>query len=408
MKLNNSFRKKFKILFPVVSIFILTLFFQNCGQDTFQARMPSNIEQASNGQLDLASGNADDNGLAAVDDTSGNNYYVATTGNDSNPGTLAKPCKTIQCAADKANKPGDTINVRKGTYRGNVRLKYSGSPGKPITLRSYPGERAVIDQGPDLAATRKNFLRVVIQNAKGYRVPVGWITIENLDLVRGHEGVKMYNAFDVVIRNCKILNNFNQGILGSGLRVTITGNTIAFNGYMFSTPENLKSNKTHGIYMAGSNHKITNNLIHSNLGYGIQMAGHYYPELHAGPQYGDTKNWLIANNTFAFERNRSGIILWGSGSTNATIINNIFYNNATQIEKTTIQGVALLGSGGGHVINNNLFYSDHGHSAIEVAYQSKYTATKNVTANPLFVNPSKYDFRLSSGSPALKMGAGNR
>jgi hypothetical protein len=42
-------------------------------------------------------------------------YYVATTGNDANPGTEAAPFRTMQKAANMVG-PGDTVLVRAGTY----------------------------------------------------------------------------------------------------------------------------------------------------------------------------------------------------------------------------------------------------------------------------------------------------
>src|SRR5262249_20198687 len=43
-------------------------------------------------------------------------YYVATTGNDSNPGTLDQPFATLQKGVNVA-LPGDTVYIRGGTYR---------------------------------------------------------------------------------------------------------------------------------------------------------------------------------------------------------------------------------------------------------------------------------------------------
>ncbi|HLL90202.1 MAG TPA: right-handed parallel beta-helix repeat-containing protein, partial [Tepidisphaeraceae bacterium] len=56
---------------------------------------------------------------------------------------LAAPYRTVGKAAAVA-KPGDVVYIRGGTYRETVRPANSGLPGKRITFRSYPGERATI------------------------------------------------------------------------------------------------------------------------------------------------------------------------------------------------------------------------------------------------------------------------
>jgi hypothetical protein len=52
---------------------------------------------------------------AYIPPTTNNTYYVATTGNDTNPGTQSQPWRTIQHAADTA-QAGDTVIVKAGTY----------------------------------------------------------------------------------------------------------------------------------------------------------------------------------------------------------------------------------------------------------------------------------------------------
>jgi hypothetical protein len=46
------------------------------------------------------------------------NFYVATNGNNGNPGTLARPWLTLQNANSSSRAPGDCINVAPGTYSG--------------------------------------------------------------------------------------------------------------------------------------------------------------------------------------------------------------------------------------------------------------------------------------------------
>ena len=72
-------------------------------------------------------------------------YYVATNGDDSSPGTLARPWRTLQKAAN-ALLAGDTVYVRGATYRERVVPEHSGSDAThPITYAAYPGEVVTLD-----------------------------------------------------------------------------------------------------------------------------------------------------------------------------------------------------------------------------------------------------------------------
>lgn len=71
--------------------------------------------------------------------------FVDPQGSDTNDGrSLSTPVATIQHAADLA-EPGDTIYIRKGTYRETIRPKKSGTAGKPIIFTSYRKEEVVVD-----------------------------------------------------------------------------------------------------------------------------------------------------------------------------------------------------------------------------------------------------------------------
>lgn len=74
----------------------------------------------------------------------GRTYYVATTGDDSGPGTPERPWKTIQHAAETM-QPGDTVLIRGGTYRECVQPARGGAAEDArITYRAFPGERPII------------------------------------------------------------------------------------------------------------------------------------------------------------------------------------------------------------------------------------------------------------------------
>ncbi len=85
------------------------------------------------------------------------NYYVAPTGQDSNPGTQASPWQTIQKAADTLT-PGDTVFVRTGAYS-KVSVNVSGSAGGGwIKFVNYPGEKPVIDAAGAMPAANETAL----------------------------------------------------------------------------------------------------------------------------------------------------------------------------------------------------------------------------------------------------------
>jgi len=72
-------------------------------------------------------------------------YYVATNGSDTNPGTLAQPWRTVQKAADTAG-PGTTVYVREGVYNEQVTINVSGTEaGGHIIFRNYEGETPVLN-----------------------------------------------------------------------------------------------------------------------------------------------------------------------------------------------------------------------------------------------------------------------
>lgn len=66
------------------------------------------------------------------------------TASDQNPGTEAKPFKTIQKAASMA-VAGDMVLLRAGTYREAVTPAHSGTRDAPITYLPYNHEQVVID-----------------------------------------------------------------------------------------------------------------------------------------------------------------------------------------------------------------------------------------------------------------------
>jgi hypothetical protein len=300
-------------------------------------------------------------------------------------------------------------------YEGLIRFKRSGTQAAPIKLLNYPGESPVIHF---IDPTR--FHRILIQHASGFQNPMGWITIEGFEIRNGYNGVKIHNGHDLTISRNWLHDNLRQGILGNGTRVLIDRNKISHNGdfaLCVTTPSHC--NQNHGIYFHGSSVTITNNLIYDNLAYGITLNGSststYSPKKHAGPEFAGAENWIIANNTFAYQNYRGGIVVWGSQCANAQIENNIFYENSVN-QSSFPQGIEFVSTTcTGIVIRNNLAYATSpGGTAFLGAGTYKwihYAYSGNIvnSLNPKFVSaqstlPASPNFALTAGSPAIDAG----
>lgn len=341
-------------------------------------------------------------------------YYVATTGNNSNPGTNSQPWRTVAYAVSKMVS-GDTTYVRGGTYtESGIQFRRSGTSTAPIKLLNAPGEFPIIN------CTSKSDLKVnsvLFQNSSGYRYAIGWINMEGFEVRNCYHGIRVFNLHDSVIGRNWIHHNTGQGILGNGTRIRLDRNRINHNGPIET---NSSSILQHGIYLHGTAIAITNNLIYDNLAYGITLNGSssstFNPTYHAGPEFAVSHNWVIANNTFAYNRNRAGIVVWGSTCNNARIENNIFHENGVKLSSTAPQGIDFVSVGcKGIQIRNNFAYAS-GAGAVRFLSSAAtegthYTQSGNTvnTVNPGFINapatlPSAPNFALASGSPPINKG----
>ena len=114
-------------------------------------------------------------------------YYVATDGNDANPGTIEKPLATIQKAQSKVSA-GDTVYIRGGVYHMSTSqvarieriyacvtfLDKSGKKGRYILYSAYPGERPVFDY----SGIRPENFRVA-----AFYVTGSWIHLRGFEVV---------------------------------------------------------------------------------------------------------------------------------------------------------------------------------------------------------------------------------
>ncbi len=148
-------------------------------------------------------------------------YYVARVGNDANPGTLERPWRSPQRAAEQV-RAGDTVYVRSGTYREGVELETAGTKRRPIRFSTYRKEKVVLNgKGAVLSHgfnVRSNTIvdGFKIEKFRDYGV-VGATTADRLTLKNlviadnGGTGIRLWSGTGTRVQDVSLKNNATGG-----------------------------------------------------------------------------------------------------------------------------------------------------------------------------------------------------
>jgi hypothetical protein len=242
--------------------------------------------------------------MAAAPVAEAANFYVATTGKDADPGTFARPWRTIQKAAHAA-PPGSTVYVRGGVYNERVTFTVSGSAAAGhTTFRNYPNEAAVVDGAGLTVPDSETGLFLIVNRSyiviKGFevrnygttaagRVPVGIH-------VRG-------TSHHIEIRNNKIHHiEHNRASPwdtdAHGIAVYGTSSTRPITDIVIDGNElyALKLGSSESLVVNGNvdGFRITRNTVHDNDNIGIDAIG--FEGVSSDPATDQARNGLIAQN----------------------------------------------------------------------------------------------------------------
>jgi hypothetical protein len=294
---------------------------------------------------------------------------ASPAGSDGAPGTEERPLRTVQRLVESVG-PGRTGCLRAGVYLEDVRFRRGGLPGRPLELRSFPGERALLVG------------RLWVDR----RAP--WVQVTGLDLdgrsLRGLPSPTI-NATDVRFEGNDVTSGHTEicFLLGSEAygradRAAIVGNRIHDCGVL------PPGNQDHGVYVAAATGAVVaHNAIVGNADRGVQL-------------YPDAQGTLVADNLIA--GNGEGIIFSGEGglaSSGNVVEGNVIAGSRVRFDVESYFPVAGP-EGRGNVARGNCVYG--GRLGEIVDPQVGFDAYANVLVGP----PRAVPLLLGWRSPAAE------
>lgn len=389
-------------------------------------------------------------------------YYVSPSGNDSNPGSKALPWRTIGKAA-KTLVAGDTVYIRAGTYKEQVKPANSGNAGSYITYSAYPGETATIDgNGMKLQnhtglfhISNRKYLKVQglrVINAGPHDNVSGILVNESSHvIIKGNytyntasSGIGVWDSDNIIIDGNEVELACNDGEQEC-LTVAVTDTFEIKNNYVHHGGPGSIGGEGLDAKDGSSNGKIFNNHIHdmNRLGiyvdawdkhtYNIEVFSNIVHDCTedgfalAAENGGLLDNVRVYNN-IAYDNRYNGLTIASWGVRGAKhpmkdlyVVNNTFYSNGC---KEWGGGISIEnGNVNGLVVRNNILSQNYwfqmqsevpiggfniDHNLIDGyrEYDDELRGGNHVQGDPRFVNPSENNLRLQAGSPAINTGSG--
>jgi len=377
-------------------------------------------------------------------------YFVASWGDDSNTGSFTSPWKTLQHAASQLQM-GSKLLIRAGTYKEYVSLKKSGTAENPIIIDVFQGEEAVLDGEGAGWKYGFNFEHGVsfvalsglkVKNFEGHGV-VLWgenqsIQLKNLEVEGCGTGLQVFSAVALLIEGCNFHNNCGPGLVvspGPLNKAGIIGTRSSYNegpgrpdGFILDSGGDIviencvaENNAGSGLSCLTTNTTVSASFIRDNGLYGIVCRGGEYKLINciidsngmAGISLHGGQCDLFNNLTvFCGHKGDYGLVATtGNGSFPARVAlaNNIFAYNygGVHFDSTTLlekedhniywsREDAEISTGSRRYsrddINEQIWFKETG--------RGEYSFCRD----PLFVDPSRRDFRLAKNSPAIDRG----
>ena len=338
--------------------------------------------------------------------------YVATTGDDSNSGTIDSPWRTIQKAANTVN-PGDVVYIRGGTYVEYVLVTRNGAPGNPITFQSYPSENAILDgSGFPIFDSGPNGL---------FWVRGAYITVKNMEMQNANYATAgTEDTHDVIIDTIHAHDGKLTGVyLWNSDYITVTNCIIhdMYNPPYDKDPAGGGNADGIGTIIGNTNLTITYNIVYGCSDDGIDIWAAQNSLIKGNISY---HNGYRSSTSNVAAGNGNGYKMGGGGGGSSIFIDNISFDNrargfdANSGEHNTLYNNTSVNNGwlnyllsSTDVAYNNISY---GPTAGNDNYGGATQGTNSWNlgiANPQFLSTdlaSPNFMRLAPGSPAINVG----
>jgi hypothetical protein len=205
-------------------------------------------------------------------------YHITVNGYAEGDGTIDNPWDISTAMNHPASvKPGDTIFIHAGTYRGNWDVNLSGTAGNYITIRPYLNDAVVLDGVDaddhhgilhvlgDYLIIRN--LRITNSNQVRYSTQPGSLPTD----IYTQQNISVYGDHVKIINN--IVDNSIGGGIGAGTKATNTeiyGNIVFHGGW-----QGPDRGHGHGMYFKNESGTkvISNNISFNNFQYPLQVFG---------------------------------------------------------------------------------------------------------------------------------------
>ncbi|GAB3981972.1 hypothetical protein GCM10028806_52730 [Spirosoma terrae] len=302
-------------------------------------------------------------------------YYVCQScgnANDSNPGTLASPWKTIgrSCQAG-AVLPGSTVYIRSGTYYEKLTVNVAGAQNQPITFRPYNTDLVRVDGGSAAGVL------LAIRN-KSYLIIDG-LTFQNA-IGSNSDGIQISgNAQSITIKNCTIntiafdatLNTPTNASLHNAHGILVKGddpvNPISNFLMQGNTINQIKPGYSEGITFVGNidNFQVLDNIVSNIANIGMVFAGYYSWACPSCPQTATTQNQArrgtISRNQVISCRGPLAFAagIYADGSKDLVIEGNVVRDCQRGIQINCENPSSIAGASASNIsIRNNLIYKN--------------------------------------------------